>query len=181
VIQIPCLELRCPYFRLPVIRTNLLNRLLRVVEDVSQVATTTVLTVVHGSHEGTSSALAQKSQYNLYYSRHTKSSITHSLGRTLAAQTLDLAIAVDLVVLEDGELGLLALVLDLLGRGVDLLLALLGAAAQPQHQVQRRLLLDVVVRQRAAVLELLAGEDQALLVWRDALLVCGGCVSIGLR
>jgi len=47
----------------------------------------------------------------------------------------------------------------------------LHAAAQAQHQVQRRLLLDVVVGERAAVLELLAGEDQALLVRRDALLV----------
>ena len=47
----------------------------------------------------------------------------------------------------------------------------LHAAAQAQHEVQRRLLLDVVVRQRAAVLELLAREDQALLVRRDALLV----------
>ena len=37
--------------------------------------------------------------------------------------------------------------------------------------MERRLLLDVVVRQRAAVLQLLAGEDQALLVGRDALLV----------
>ena len=43
-------------------------------------------------------------------------------------------------------------------------------AAQAEHQVQRRLLLDVVVRQGAAVLELLAREDQALLVRRDALL-----------
>ncbi len=34
-----------------------------------------------------------------------------------------------------------------------------------------RTLLDVVVGERAAVLELLAGEDQALLVGRDALLV----------
>jgi hypothetical protein len=42
-------------------------------------------------------------------------------------------------------------VLDLLRGGVNLLLALLAAAAQPQHQVQSRLLLDVVVRQRAAV------------------------------
>lgn len=32
-------------------------------------------------------------------------------------------------------------------------------------------LLDVVVAQRTAILELLAGEDQALLVGRDALLV----------
>jgi hypothetical protein len=37
--------------------------------------------------------------------------------------------------------------------------------------VQRRLLLDVVVGERAAVLQLLAREDQALLVGRDALLV----------
>ena len=44
----------------------------------------------------------------------------------------------------------------------------LHAAAQAQHQVQRALLLDVVVGQRAAVLELLAGEDQALLVRGDA-------------
>jgi hypothetical protein len=44
------------------------------------------------------------------------------------------------------------------------------AAAQAQHQVQRRLLLDVVVGQGAAVLQLLAGKDQALLVGRDALL-----------
>ena len=33
------------------------------------------------------------------------------------------------------------------------------------------LLLDVVVRKSAAVLELLAGEDEALLIWGDALLV----------
>jgi hypothetical protein len=36
-------------------------------------------------------------------------------GRALATQTLDLAIRVHLVVLEDGHLDLLALVLDLLG------------------------------------------------------------------
>jgi hypothetical protein len=45
------------------------------------------------------------------------------------------------------------------------------AATQAQDQVQRRLLLNVVVRQRAAVLELLAREDQALLVRGNALLV----------
>ena len=37
--------------------------------------------------------------------------------------------------------------------------------------MEGRLLLDVVVRQRTSVLELLAREDQALLVGRDALLV----------
>ena len=37
--------------------------------------------------------------------------------------------------------------------------------------MKRALLLDVVIRERAAILELLAGEDKALLVGRDALLV----------
>lgn len=45
------------------------------------------------------------------------------------------------------------------------------ATAQAQHQVQRALLLDVVVRKRAAVLQLLAGEDQTLLVRGNAFLV----------
>ena len=44
-------------------------------------------------------------------------------------------------------------------------------APQREHQVDGRILLDVVVRQRAAVLELLAREDEPLLVGRDALLV----------
>ena len=42
---------------------------------------------------------------------------------------------------------------------------------QTEDQVESRLLLDVVVGKSAAVLELLAGEDQALLVRRDAFLV----------
>ena len=37
--------------------------------------------------------------------------------------------------------------------------------------MQRRLLLDIVVAQGAAVLEMFAGEDQTLLTRRDALLV----------
>jgi hypothetical protein len=95
-----------------------------------------------------------------------------------AAETLDLSIAIDLVVLEHSQLGLLALVLDLLRGGVDLLLAFFTTTTQAEHQVEGRLLLDVVIRKGAAVLELLAGEDQALLVRRDTLLVCGNlCVS----
>src|SRR3954454_12094034 len=42
---------------------------------------------------------------------------------------------------------------------------------QTQHQVQGGLLLDVVVSQSAAILQLLASEDQTLLVRRDALFV----------
>jgi hypothetical protein len=124
--------------------------LFRLVEDVREVAAAAVLAVVHGGHEDTGTAVV--------------------LG-ALAAEALDLAVAVDLVVLEDGQLGLLALVLDLLGRGVDLLLALLAAAAEAQDQVERGLLLDVVVGERAAVFELLAREDEALLVGGNAFLV----------
>jgi hypothetical protein len=126
--------------------------LLRLVKDVSQVTLPAVLAVVHGSHEDASSAF---------------------LGRTLPPQSFDLAISINLVVLQHGQLGLLALVLDLLGGGVDLLLALLGTAAKSEDEMESGLLLDVVVGQGATVLELLAGEDQALLVRRDAFLVCG--------
>ena len=96
---------------------------------------------------------------------------TYGLVGALAAKTLDLAIGVDLVVLEDGEFGLFALVLDLLGGGVDLLFSLLATTTEAKHQVKGALLLDVVVGEGAAILELLAGEDQALLVRGNALLV----------
>ena len=44
----------------------------------------------------------------------------------------------------------------------------LHATAEAEHEVERGLLLDVVVRQRAAVFELLSREDEALLVGGDA-------------
>jgi hypothetical protein len=96
---------------------------------------------------------------------------TYGLGGALAAQTLNLSVTVDLVVLKDGEFGLFALVLNLLGGSVDLLFALLATTTEAEHEVKGGLLLDVVVRKSAAVLELLAGEDQALLVWGNTLLV----------
>ena len=45
------------------------------------------------------------------------------------------------------------------------------ASAQPQHQMQGRLLLDVVVSQGASILELLSGEDETLLIRRDAFFI----------
>ena len=45
------------------------------------------------------------------------------------------------------------------------------STTKAQDKVQGGLLLDVVVGQRAAILQLLAGEDQALLLRGDALLV----------
>ena len=73
-----------------------------------------------------------------------------------------------LVVFEDSQLDLLLLVLGLLGRRVVLLLALLGPTPQTEHQVERGLLLDVVVAQGAPILQLLAREDQTLLVRGDS-------------
>lgn len=35
--------------------------------------------------------------------------------------------------------------------------------------MKSRLLLDIVVAQGAAILELLAGEDESLLVWRNSI------------
>ena len=49
--------------------------------------------------------------------------------------------------------------------------ALHHTAAQTKHEMQCRFLLDVVVTQRTSVLQLLASENQALLVWRNALLI----------
>jgi len=103
---------------------------------------------------------------------------TACFGGALPPQPLDLSISINLVVLEHGQLGLLALVLDLLGRGVDLLLALLGTATQPKDEMESGLLLDVVVGKSAAVFELLAGEDQALLVGGNAFLVLNLALDI---
>jgi hypothetical protein len=96
---------------------------------------------------------------------------TYVGSRTLSPETLNLSITIDLVVLEDRQLGLLALVLDLLWGSVHLLLALLGTSTETEDQMKSRLLLDVVVGEGAAVFELLAGENQALLVRRDPFLV----------
>ena len=56
----------------------------------------------------------------------------------------------------------------LAGEGLD---EDLHASTKTENQVQGRFLLDVVVRQSAAILQLLSSEDQALLIWRDAFLV----------
>lgn len=44
-------------------------------------------------------------------------------------------------------------------------------ASKPQNEVKRGLLLDIVVRESPSVLQLLAGEDQTLLVRRDPFLI----------
>merc|ERR1712198_377059 len=103
-------------------------------------------------------------------SRHEDAGAAVLVG-TLTSQASDLAVLIDLVVLEDRKLDLLSLVLDLLGGGEGLLLALLATSSQAEDKVEGRLLLDVVVGKSATILELLASEDQTLLVGRDALFV----------
>ena len=88
-------------------------------------------------------------------------------GGALLTKTGDLVLISDLVELEDGELDGLVLVGDTLGGVVDLLLSLLGSSAKAKNQVESGLLLDVVVRKGAAILELLTGKDKALLIRGD--------------
>merc|ERR1719278_1184622 len=47
----------------------------------------------------------------------------------------------------------------------------LHASPESEHKMESALLLDVVVGESSSVLELLASEDQSLLIWGDSLLV----------
>ncbi|KOM45705.1 hypothetical protein LR48_Vigan06g101100 [Vigna angularis] len=89
----------------------------------------------------------------------------------LLAEPLHLAGVVHLIELQDRELHLFMLVFDFLRFGISLLFALLGATAETEDEVESGLFLDVVVRESAAVLELLSCEDETLLIRWDALLV----------
>jgi hypothetical protein len=55
--------------------------------------------------------------------------------------------------------------------GLSKRLTNLHSTTKTKDQVECGFLLDVVIGQSTAVLKLLPGEDQALLVWRDSLLV----------
>merc|ERR1712020_576139 len=57
---------------------------------------------------------------------------------------------------------------SLTGEGLD---EDLHASPQSEHKMEGALLLDVVVGESPSVLELLASEDQSLLIWGDSLLV----------
>merc|ERR1719341_379082 len=47
----------------------------------------------------------------------------------------------------------------------------LHTSSQSEHKMEGALLLDVVVGESSSVLQLLASEDQSLLIWGDSLLV----------
>merc|ERR1712054_733367 len=94
---------------------------------------------------------------------HEDTSTTVSM-RAFATHAGHLVRGIHCVVLEHMKLHLLLLVLDLFRLGVSLLLTLLTAATQTKHQMQCRLLLDVVVLECATILKLFASEDEALLI-----------------
>lgn len=119
---------------------------LALLEDIGEVALAAVLAVLVPAHEDTSA--------------------TGGVG-ALTAETSDLARLIDLVVLEDRQLDFLALVLDLLGRGVGLLLLLLTTTKQLSVQVEGVQVLDTVERE-LAVNEVLASERQQLGISGDA-------------
>ena len=91
---------------------------------------------------------------------------------TLLPLWLNSSILVDLEQLEQLHLLLLAGVWDALLGGEGLLLPLLLlTTAETKHKMQGRVLLDRVVLESVAILQLLAGEDKALLVWWDTFLI----------
>ena len=47
----------------------------------------------------------------------------------------------------------------------------LHTSSKSEHQMESGLLLDVVIRESSAILKLLSGEDQSLLIWWDSFLV----------
>merc|ERR1719166_477536 len=98
----------------------------------------------------------------------------------LTPQTVDLAVVINLVVFEYGELDLLMLVLDLLGGGVVLLLPLLATTPESEHKVESGLLLDVVVRQGPAILQLLV-RGHSLLVLNLSLHIFDGIAGLDLE
>merc|ERR1712055_432477 len=129
--------------------TGCLFGLIQLFDQVGKAALSAVLTVLVVGHEDTATAV---------------------LAGTLTPQPGDFSLVTDLVILQGSKLDFLMLVLNLLGGSVILRLALLAATTKAEDQVQGGLFLDVVVGQSAAILQLLAGKDQSLLIWGDALL-----------
>merc|ERR1719169_178918 len=91
--------------------------------------------------------------------------------RAALARTDNLAILVDLIVLQSRQLHLLSLVMGLLGLGIDLLLSLLGTTSQSQNEMKGGLLLNVVISKSSAIFKLLTSEDKALLIRRNSFLI----------
>merc|ERR1712105_78596 len=119
-------------------------------ENISQPALSTVLSVVHVSHENTS---------------------TTDINRAFSSRPSDFAVVINFVVFQCSKLDLDMLVLDFLWCGVVLLLSLLTTTSQTKHKMKSGFLLDVVVTQGTTIFQLLASEDQSLLIRRNSFLI----------
>ena len=96
---------------------------------------------------------------------------TTGLSRAILSLSHDLTLVINRIELQNSKLDALVRVLDLLRLGVDLLLSLLSTTTQTEDQVQCGLLLNVIITKGAAILQLLTGENQTLLIRGDSLLV----------
>merc|ERR1719174_1095670 len=106
--------------------------------------------------------------------RHEDARPAHLVG-ALPPQSRDFIVRVHLVELEHCELHLLALVLQLLGLRVGLLLALLAAAEELEREEKRGLVLEPTRRELFRTLKGASAEDQSLLTRGDAL-NCGNAL-----
>lgn len=105
---------------------------------------------------------------------------TASLGRTFSSQALDLPIAIDLVVLEDGQFDCLMLVLDLLWLCVRLLLTLLSTAAEPGKCENVSTIRDTEFFESLVErLELPRGVGETKIGWRNSLNARGSGEQVG--
>jgi hypothetical protein len=91
-----------------------------------------------------------------------KDTSTTSVVGALTTETGDLARLIDLVELEDSHLDLGALVLDLLGGGVGLLLSLLTTTEELGVKVEGRVVLDTIESKSLRVHEGLTGKGETL-------------------
>jgi len=89
---------------------------------------------------------------------------TASFTGAFLIKTGNLTVIVDTVVFKDRKGDLLALMLNLLGSGVSLLLLLFGTTTETENQMESRFLLDVVVGESTAIFKLLTSKNQALLI-----------------
>ena len=64
---------------------------------------------------------------------------------------------------------------SLAGKGLD---EDLHSSSESQDEMEGGLLLDIVVGESSAVLELLSSEDKSLLIWRDTFLVLDLCLDV---
>jgi len=54
----------------------------------------------------------------------------------------------------------------------------LHSTSESKDQMKSRFLLDIVVRESSAVLKLLSGKNESLLIWRDAFFILDFCFDI---